>query len=427
LEDRLAPASGQSFNLVVAVASHLGSNAYDSLAGIGVDSYGFINVAGSTTSAIQTSGRRDGFGGIPGNVVGPGGQDVFVAKLDSTGTNVLWLRFLGGSLSDTATAFVVGGNGRVFVAGYTNSTDYPETFYAYGGHSNGLVTALSQTDGSVFYSTSVGGVHNYFVNGLAVDAQGRAFLVGTTSSSFLWGSNTVFLDPSGLHPNRGSFVAILDAAGNLSQAALFDDGQGSATSIALDGNGHVYLTGSGPRESLQPRGGEVKSQPKALADSTLLATDGTCYGVNFFQNIIDKPILPMINAISCVDPGILVIDKVCISWPDSQQAARVSTFKPRAHFPSLGTKTPGFQVLTPSFGPSTKSRVRDTPMFASGSSCAVTVHAAGQGKCALSQVGRSDGFRQPGKHVALLTVTRLDHTEQAFKKANAPGGQGAKG
>jgi hypothetical protein len=244
LEDRLAPASGNALNPVVAVASYLGSNGNDSVAGIGVDSYGFIYVAGSTTSAIQSSGRRDGFGGTPGNVVGPGGgQDVFVAKLDRAGTNIQWLTFLGGSLSDTATAFVVG-SGWVYVAGYTYSPDYPEAFHVYGGHPHGFVTALSQTDGSVFYSTPVGGDQSDFVNSLAVDAQGRAYVAGSTSSSFLAGYNPTFLDPYGLHPNGGSFVATLDGSGNLTQASIFDYGQGYTTAIAQDGNGHLYLTGS---------------------------------------------------------------------------------------------------------------------------------------------------------------------------------------
>jgi hypothetical protein len=56
-------------------------------------------------------------------------------------------------------------------------------------------------------------------------------VAGSTSSSFLAGYNPIFLDPYGLQPNGGSFVAALDAAGNLTQATIFDYGRGHARRI----------------------------------------------------------------------------------------------------------------------------------------------------------------------------------------------------
>lgn len=56
-----------------------------------------------------------------------GNQDVFVAKLDSSGTELLWGTFLGGSGDDDGDALCLDDSGNPVVAGNTPSSDFPTT------------------------------------------------------------------------------------------------------------------------------------------------------------------------------------------------------------------------------------------------------------------------------------------------------------
>ena len=53
--------------------------------------------------------------------------DAFVAKFDSTGTNLLYSTFLGGTNNDVANGIAVDNNGAAYVTGWTISTNFPNT------------------------------------------------------------------------------------------------------------------------------------------------------------------------------------------------------------------------------------------------------------------------------------------------------------
>jgi len=71
---------------------------------------------------------------IPGTVLLLNGSakqtasfDAFVAKFDSTGTNLLYSTFLGGANNDVANGIAVDNNGAAYITGWTISTDFPNT------------------------------------------------------------------------------------------------------------------------------------------------------------------------------------------------------------------------------------------------------------------------------------------------------------
>lgn len=90
----------------------------------------------------------------------PGGQrDAFVARLSPDGTQLTYATFLGGSGQDEAQAITRDAGGRMLVAGWSSSTDFPTTSGAYqtapGGSFDAFATALL-SDGRLDFSTYLG-------------------------------------------------------------------------------------------------------------------------------------------------------------------------------------------------------------------------------------------------------------------------------
>ncbi|MEK7426244.1 MAG: SBBP repeat-containing protein, partial [Actinomycetota bacterium] len=114
-------------NLTSLLAStFIGGSDSDSYGGLAIDSAGNVFVAGTTFSSdypTTSSGAYD--------TTFNGGFDVFVSKLDSNLTSLLASTFIGGSSSEQGYALGVDSTGNVFVAGDTQSSNYPITSGAY--------------------------------------------------------------------------------------------------------------------------------------------------------------------------------------------------------------------------------------------------------------------------------------------------------
>jgi len=85
---------------------------------------GSIYLAGQTLSSDFPFNAPDGFGG-PTNHGGRFNGDGFVAKLDATGTNLIFFTYLGGEQDEAILDLALDGNGNAYVTGYTSSTNFP--------------------------------------------------------------------------------------------------------------------------------------------------------------------------------------------------------------------------------------------------------------------------------------------------------------
>ncbi|HKZ63990.1 MAG TPA: PKD domain-containing protein [Thermoplasmata archaeon] len=186
------------------------------------------------------------------------GADAFVAKLDPTGSALLYSTFLGGTddcqvdrLCGDGGGFsiAIDAAGSAHVTGVTDSADFPvtpgafDTSYNGGYFGDAFVAKLDPVGGSLLYSTYVGGGGDEAGHSIALDATGDAYVTGWTNSTDF--PVTLGAFDTTLNGVGDAFVAKLDAGG---ASLLFSTYLGGAyedyaISIAIDAAGDPYVTG----------------------------------------------------------------------------------------------------------------------------------------------------------------------------------------
>lgn len=115
-----------------------------------------------------------------------GNGDGYVIKLDADGA-IVYATYLGGTSLDQGSKIAVDGQGNVYVAGYTFSTDFPVSSGAYDVSFNGgidaFVVKLNAAGSALTYGTYLGGDMDDYGGGLAVDGAGRAYVTGYSESA----------------------------------------------------------------------------------------------------------------------------------------------------------------------------------------------------------------------------------------------------
>jgi len=168
---------------------------------------------------------------------------VLVLKLNSQANQYLYMRFLGGSVSDHANAIAVDSVGNAYVAGVTNSPDFPATNGANlgtppaTGTERSFVTKLNATGGVVF-STLLGGSTNSYAQAVAVNASGQVLVSGTSVASGFPSTPGVY------SVNDTAFVPYLLELDSTGTKLLFSATGIGGSAIAFDSSGNIYMAGT---------------------------------------------------------------------------------------------------------------------------------------------------------------------------------------
>ena len=158
------------------------------------------------------------------------------------------LKVFGGSGDDRGRGIAVDSSGNAYITGNTTSTDFPTTSPFQGAFGGGtgsgddFVVKLNP-QGTVAYSTYLGGSGNDQGNGIAVDSLGNAYITGTTSSTNFPRANALQNTFGG--GTSDAFVTELNATGSALIYSTYLGGSGADTAngIALDSSNNVYITG----------------------------------------------------------------------------------------------------------------------------------------------------------------------------------------
>lgn len=225
-------------------STYLGGSGDDDSGGIGVDSSGNAYVTGTTTSLnFPTSGASQ--------TTLNGVQDVFVTKLNPTGSALVYSTYLGGSGNEQGRGIAVDASGNAYVTGITKSSNFPTTPGAFkttlgSAFDNGFVTKLDPTGSMLVYSTYLGGSSVDWIFAIAIDTSGNAYVTGKASSGDFPTTSGVF-EPVMLGSGGSAFVTKLNSPGSALAYSTFLDAVGNSSvgiGIAVDSSGNAYVTGS---------------------------------------------------------------------------------------------------------------------------------------------------------------------------------------
>ena len=193
-------------------------------------------------------------------------SDVFVTKLDPKG-NVLFTDTFAGKGVDTATAIAVDPSGNIYIAGSTNSPDFPlsralQTQIFPGGSGTGFIMKLSNDGAAILYSTYFGGtLGQSSISSLATDANGNLYLTGyTQASDFPHTTGMPFGKITQSPASPGAIIASISAAGDrilysgaipmntpctLDDSSCISNGPSwEGVGIAVDAAGNAYIAGN---------------------------------------------------------------------------------------------------------------------------------------------------------------------------------------
>jgi len=235
--------------------SFLGGTGEDRVHAIAVDPHGYAYVTGETTSlgfpAAATGTKRKA-----------GSVALFVTKFRIADSHPVYTTFLGGQSQDRAFALATDPGGNAYVCGETLSPDFPADALGTpraGESWDVFVAKLNASGSKMDFSRRFGGSSDDRAFGLALDQANNVYIAGETCSADFPAVNA-FSPPHG-SGNWDAFVVKLDSSGEFLHYATCIGGSGedNGYAVAVDKRGCAYVAGATASkdfpctESFQPR------------------------------------------------------------------------------------------------------------------------------------------------------------------------------
>ena len=229
-------------------STFIGGGADDRGYGITLDSVGNAFITGSTYSANfpVTSGAYA--------ISYYNNLEVFVTKLNTGGSTLIYSTFLGGYNTDESFAIALDGENCAYITGSTSSSDFPTTSGAFDVSYNccfdAFITKLNASGSALIYSTYIGGSTGLLSekddagNAIAIDNMGNAFITGSTGSDNFPTTNGAF-DESFNSTFWDAFVTKLNADGTNLIYSTYIGGTGDecGNGIVIDNGCNAVITG----------------------------------------------------------------------------------------------------------------------------------------------------------------------------------------
>ncbi len=252
-------------------STYFGGNGDDIIWAVKVSpSDGSVYVAGQTRSSQFPFDLPPG-GFQSTNAGGLINGDAFVARLDRTGTNLIFFTFLGGTNDEGALDLALDSAGHAYITGFTDSTNFPSippggvpgldippdiisNTPAHVPFDHAFVAELTSDGSGLVFSTYLGGSQRDVGIGIALDPADFVYVTGYTYSTNFPATNALVARPLGsataqvyncLSGSNDVFVTKFAPGGTglvystYLGGTNFDVGQG----IAADSEGNAYVTG----------------------------------------------------------------------------------------------------------------------------------------------------------------------------------------
>jgi len=296
----------------------VGTVATDTVSAIAADGGGNAYLAGSTSDpafpatagAFQTALAN---AATPPNV---GPSDAFVAKLNPTGSGMVWATFLGGSANDQAQTIAVDSADDVWVSGVTMSSDFPaKVSVTPGGYE--FLTELNSAGAALLYSATFPA--NTVAQALAVDSTGTVHVAGATGLIFAFAEGSAPGQSSapwifGIANAAGGVLSGRVAPGELLSIYGLHIGPAAPLSATFDAAGFLPTTLGGIQATIDG----IQSPLLYVSDAQINAvapvelTAGSSVELQLAQNGVPLPDFPV--RVDIAAPGVFQL-------PDGSAAA----------------------------------------------------------------------------------------------------------
>jgi len=262
------------------------------LQAIRTDAAGNLYLIGQFTGTL-------GFGPGGPPLTGPGGEDIFVGKFNSEGSQ-LWVKAMGGTLDDAGLGIATDAFGNTYTTGqFQGTADFDPgigTFELTSVGSTDIFVQKLDTDGELLWAKAIGGEGDDSGSDIASDPAGNAYITGAFA-------DTVDFDPALPEQLRTSvgatdaFVLMLDAAGNFNWVETDgDSGNDHGISVTTNSDANVYTAGNVSGDiSIAKRNEtgtvEWSKTPGGTGDDSAqtitVDSQGNTYTAGYFEDTVD--------------------------------------------------------------------------------------------------------------------------------------------
>ncbi|HMO81190.1 MAG TPA: SBBP repeat-containing protein [Pyrinomonadaceae bacterium] len=234
---------------VLIYSTYLGGVADDRAVAITADKKGNAYVTGFTRSSNFPKTTN------PVTTSPPSTTDtqLFISKFDATGGHI-FSTYWGGSANDESADIVIDSAENIYIAGHTESSDYPTTSGAFqetpsSSWTQGFITKLNSSGTDFVYSTYLGGSSGANVKAIDIDGSESLFITGFTMSEDFPTTSGAF--QTTLQGHFSSFVTKLNTSGSALIYSTYLGGETSpkellgsiGMSISVNNDGNAFITG----------------------------------------------------------------------------------------------------------------------------------------------------------------------------------------
>ncbi len=233
-------------------ATLIGGSKREHHTGITVDKQGFIYLVGGTHSPdfpVTTGAYDTSFNGE-----GEWAGDVYVVKMNPTGSDIVFSTYIGGKVEDTANQIDIDSKGNIVIAGATCSADFPATEGVIDRQytkQDCFISKLSPDGARLLFSTSLGNGLYETVSGLAIDDRDNIYATGFTFAADLpvtakaLRKNMIKPKIRGYEGGGDHFLAKINEAGTkISYLSYFAAEGNLPTKVSWMGPNRLLVTGS---------------------------------------------------------------------------------------------------------------------------------------------------------------------------------------
>ncbi len=228
---------------VIGYSTYLGGTGSDFSNAIAIDTTGNAYIVGYTESLNFPTNN-------PQQRSISGKNDLFISKLNATGSSLAFSTYIGGSDEDFGNAIAIDSKGNVYITGYTFSNNFPvaNPFQSKNGNTiantggDAFVVKLNSQGNTLVYATYLGGIADDMATSIAVDSQDSVYITGFTNSANFPVVNSVQAKSNG---GFDAFITKLNATGNSMAYSSYFGGSDNdfGNAITIDKSNNAYIVG----------------------------------------------------------------------------------------------------------------------------------------------------------------------------------------